>query len=326
MICPACGGRVPDGSLTCPRCHETIDATQRISLSDAAWCPGCGALLPPGADVCPKCGSSVGPEEPEAAPARPTRDLDLPDIGATGELGEAEDAEETGVITRIESALPSVDDASSPVSRSDRMPRTRAFLLADLLAVLVVGGATVLITHPWDPSATRISATTPADTSMSGFPGFLETLVGQDGNRAGEAQTIEETLSDAHDSLGSLSSRVDESERLLRSDGVLSSTSSEDRAAGLEAARGISIEVSNLISDIGELDDGSEGVSEAVDHLETLGNWLRNRCDALTEAWQISADSADPSADAEAITQAMSAGSAFQRLFSQNYDAWDPAA
>ena len=119
---------------------------------------------------------------------------------------------------------------------------------------------------------------------------------------------------------------VDASERLLRSDGVLSSTSSEDRAAGLEAARGISIEVSNLINDIGALDDGSEEVSEAVDHLETLGNWLRNRCDALTEAWQISADSSDPSADAEAITRAMAAGSAFQRLFSQNYDAWDPAA
>lgn len=325
MTRPASGGRVPDGPLSRPRRNESVDATQRIALSDAAWCPGCGALLPPGVDVCPKCGSSVRADEPPAPPARPTRDLDLPDIGATGEVGTS-DAEETGVITRIESALPSVDDASSPVSRSDRMPRTRAFLLAGLLAVLVVGGAAVLITHPWDPSATRISATTPADTSMSGFPGFLETLVGQDGSRAEEAQTLEQALEDAHDSLGELSGRVDESERLLRSDGVLSSTSSEDRAAGLEAARAISIEVSNLINDVTSLDSGEEGVSETVDHLETLGNWLRNRCDALTEAWGISADSADPSADAAAITGAMDAGSAFQRLFSQNYEAWDPAA
>lgn len=326
MICPACGGRVPDGSLCCPRCNEPIDSTQRIALTDASWCPGCGALLPPGADVCPKCGSSVRPEGAEAAPARPTRDLDLPDIGSTGELGDDAGAEETGVITRIESALPSVDDASSPVSRSDRMPRTRAFLLAGLLAVLVVGGAAVLITHPWDPSATRISATTPADTSMSGFPGFLETLVGQDGSRAGEAQTLASALASAHDSLGELSGRVDESERLLRSEGVLSSTSAEDRAAGLSEARSISIDVSNLINDVSALDDGSEGVSEKVDHLETLGNWLRNRCDALTGAWGISAESGDPAADADKITGAMDAGSAFQRLFSQNYDAWDPAA
>lgn len=322
MKCPGCGSRVPDGALTCPRCHRALDVTQRLSLRDATWCPGCGALVAPGVDVCPKCGSSVR-SEPEAAPVRPTRDLDLPEIGNTGVMEPVDEAGETGVITRIESAIPTADDASSPTSRVDRMPRTRAFALAALLAVVVVGGAALLITHPWDPSATRISATTPADTSMQGFPGFLESLTGQDGSGAQQDDDVTaERLQSAWESLGELSSRVDESEAELRERGA--SGSADERSQGLSDAEDISLEVSNLITETSGIDDGSGPNAEEVQNLVTLGSWLRNRCDALTSAWKLLADASDPEGVAGRAVSTMDGAADYERLFSQNYDAWRP--
>lgn len=321
MICPSCGGSVPDGSLSCPHCHAPIDVTQRISLSDATWCPGCGALVAPGEDVCPKCGSSLSGSEPRV---RSTRAMDLPDIGNTGVMDlDAGDADETGVITRIESAIPASDDATTPSARGDRMPRTRAFAFAALFALLVVGGATLLITHPWDPDATRISAKTPADTSMQGFPGVVESLSGQDGSK-GEHESFSAQLERAHESLGELSDRVDESVEELESVGVSGDATAREK--GLEQARAISIEVSNLIDDVKEIDDGTGPNADAVKDLTTLGNWLRNRCDALCAAWRLSADSTDLDADAEKILSKAREGESYARLFSQNYESMAPAS
>ena len=129
MKCPHCGAGVPDGALSCPACRTALDVTQKISLGDATWCPSCGALVAPGAQTCPKCGSSLVPEDP----VRPTRDLDLPEIGNTGMM-DALDSGETGVMTRIESAIPPEGDESSRSALRDRIPRPRSFALAALLA------------------------------------------------------------------------------------------------------------------------------------------------------------------------------------------------
>ena len=317
--CPRCGASVGETALSCPRCHAALDVTQRMSRVGASWCPVCGALVEQGATACPKCGSSLG----GAPAARSRRKLDLPEIGGTGELGSAE---ATGVMTRIESAIPAADDASSPLASEDRMPRTRSLAFAALLAVLVVGGAALLITHPWDPSASQTRATTPADTSRSGYPGEIKELSGQDvsgGTAGGEdepAASPEEELAAAHASLGELSERVDESERALRA--ACESLDASACAEGLEDAQSVSLDVSNLIADV-ELIDGDE---TSVENVLTLGSWLRNRCDALTEAWELAASSTDLSADAERILDGADASADYGRLFSERYDEWAPAA
>ncbi|MBM6774083.1 zinc ribbon domain-containing protein [Olsenella profusa] len=329
MKCPTCGAVVPDGALTCPSCHAELDVTQRITLSEATWCPECGALVEPGADVCPKCGTSLAPD----LPRRHTRDLDLPDIGNTGvmdALGDGSDA--TGVMTRIESAIPPADAEESRSAARDHMPRPRAFGLAALLAVVLVGGAALLITHPWNPSATMTRATEPADTSMSGFPGVVESLTGQDGSSAAQGESDDspdgpadplEALTQAHQSLADLSDRVDASEASLRDVGV--SGTADERSAGLAAAQQNALDVSNLIERVGMLDDAGGTYAEARDNLLTLGNWLRNRCDALTESWQRSVDAEGPAASAQSILAPVDAATDYARLFEENIDAWDPS-
>ena len=323
--CPRCGASVDESALSCPRCHAALDVTQRMSLSDAVWCPSCGALVAPGSRTCPKCGASLA----SPSPSRARRDLDLPEIGATGELFGlgAEDSERTGVMTRIESAIPPADGASSPAAPEDRMPKTRSLLLAALLAVLVVGGAALLITHPWDPSATQTRATTPADTSLSGFPGEVKELTGQDSSQGGDAQdgegsaTPEEELASAYATLGDLSGRVDESEQALRA--ACEDVSGADFAAGLEEAQAVSIEVSNLISQVELVSGADEG---DVENLLTLGNWLRNRCDALTAAWELGSSASDASSEVSSMLSGVDTSAEYGRLFDQSYDGWDPAA
>ena len=199
--------------------------------------------------------------------------------------------------------------------------------LAALLAVVVVGGAAVLITHPWDPTATQTKATTPADTSMSGFPGILESLTGQDVRGGSDGEGAEQldafsVLESSYESLSALSERVDASEESLRDVGV--SGDDDARSKGLSDAQAISLEVSNLISQVGMLDDGGGAYSDDISNVITLGNWLRNRCDALTEAWQRSVDAEDPAASASSILAPVEGSSDYARLFSENYDAWKP--
>lgn len=321
LTCPSCGARVDDGALVCPRCHAQLDVTRRISLSEASWCPGCGALVAPGETTCPKCGTLVAPERP----ARRERDLDLPDIA-----DDEDDAGRTGVMTRIESAIPPADDETGRAAARDRIPRPRVFALAALLAVVVVGGATLLITHPWDPTATRTRASEPADTTYSGFPGTVESLSGQDAGSADGSSdddapaTPLEAISDAHERLGELAERVDESEDALRA--LVTGTVDSDAAEGLSGARSVSIDVSNLISSASTLSDGDGAYAEDLEHLVTLANWLRNRCDALTAAWAEAADADDATSVADSVTSTLAGASDYRALFERNYDDWAPAA
>lgn len=319
LSCPHCGKVVRDGALTCPYCHASLDVTQRLSLSDASWCPDCGALLAPGARSCPKCGRVM-----ERGPARRVRsDMDLPDIGGTGDLS---GAERTGAMTRIESAIPSVSEGASAGVSRDHMPRPRAFAFAAIFALFVVGGATLLITHPWDPTATITRASEPADTSMSGFPGVVDTLSGQDSSSDVEDRPATDPFDavlDAHAQLADLEAEVGESEDALRS--ALEAGDSSGLQDGLESAQSVSLHVSNLISNAALLDDDDGAYAQDLENIQTLGNWLRNRCDALTSAWQQAVDAADLTSAADSITATLDGASDYERLFDQNYDAWTPA-
>lgn len=317
MICPSCGRHVPDDALVCPGCHAPLDVTRKLSLSDARWCPVCGALAAPGAEVCPKCGTPLAEEK---GPERRQRDIDLPEIGNTGMM---DALGETGVMAGVESAIPPEDGVELGGQRADRMPRQRSVLLAVLLAVLVVGGAALLITHPWNPEATRISATTPADTSMQGFPGFLDSLSGQDTSVGSGEKPLSaaDALAQCHDELGSLSDRADKSEELLRSAGVSDDTPLSERKEALGEAQEISVEVSNVISEIRQLDDGSN--SDSVSELVTIASWLRNRCDALTASWERSVSAESPSDEADDILSEVNEARAYAWRFTESFDQWE---
>lgn len=315
MICPSCGSNIPDGSEVCPACHADLAVTRVMPRLTGTFCPTCGALVPAGSAVCPKCGMPVG-----CAPR---------DDGADA----AGEAERTSTLPRIESAIPSEPAAANGAYPDDRLPRAKVIVTAALASLLVVGGAALAITHPWDPSATDTRATTPADTSQAGFPGTVSSLKGQDGQIASQtvvsgSEATYLSLEQAWASLGDLSDRTDDNESSFKDKAV--SGSADERAAGQSQAQQLAIEVSNLIDQIEQIDVTSGTYTDQRQNLVTLGNWLRNRLDALSEGWSRSVGSGDPQADAERIespveSQRQANGkTSFANLFAENYESFKP--
>ena len=313
MNCPHCGAAVPDGALYCPACRHEVGATQRIPKATGVWCPSCGALVADGSDVCDKCGR---PLKDNHAP-RTRRKISLPEI-------EAEERPKTEA--RIESALPPEDGSGSGMRSPDRLPKPRFLLFAAVMALIVVGGAVVLITHPWNPRATDHRATEDADLSMVGFPGEMQTLTGQDSTRADVAASggTYQTLSDLYDRLGALSERADACEEEFFETAF--SGSEDDRAAARDAVTSLSIELSNTISEIGQVSGANGDYADDVSNLVTLGNWLRNRVDALSRAWEIDFSYTDPSAVEDVVKGPVTSSEygTWSDLFEQNYDQWAP--
>lgn len=320
MICPNCGASAPDNALWCPRCRYRFDDTRKISLSGASWCPHCGALVAPGAKTCQKCGSTITSGDSRRA----VRDLDIPDIGNTGTMQALRERGE-GPAAGIESAIPPEGDAESRSALHDRTPRPKYFAIAALFAVAIVGGATLLIAHPWDPTATQTKAQQPADTSMSGYPGLVESLTGQDVESGEQAEAADpyDAVLDAYNSVVELSGEVDKSEALLRSTGL--SGSAEERAKGRDDHEALSIKVSNLISSFDSLSDWGGVYAEDIANISTLASWLRNRCDLLSEAWDISAGSSDPSQDVSSILSLANGSKDYARHFEDSVGEWKPS-
>ena len=322
MRCPVCGSNVPDGLDVCPACHADLAVTRVMPRLSGTWCPSCGALVPAGSTVCPKCGMPVD------APARPA-----PRRASSDER--LLERERTQTLPRIESAIPSEPDASrEAVYGRERLPHGKVLLVAALSSLIIVGGATLVITHPWDPTLSDTRATTPADTSQAGFPGTVGAIKGQDST--GVAQTVEsadqvtfEMLSSDYQKLKDLSDRADASEGLF--DSVATSGTRDERESGLSDAEQLAIEVSNLVDDISKIDTITTGTyTDQRDHVSTLASWLRNRVDALVSAWKLSAESDDPASDATKIERPMQgqraseSESSYAGLFAKNYEAWAP--
>lgn len=327
MRCPSCGSEVADNLEVCPACHANLSMTRVMPKLTGTWCSSCGALIPAGSDVCPKCGL------PGGAPAASAAENELRQRRSEERRLEAE---QTSALPRIESAIPSEPDpgAESTYGR-ERLPHTRVFALAAIASLLIVGGATLAITHPWDPTLNDTKATMPADTSQAGFPGTVSKLSGQDksSTEAISVQSADEatysSLLSAYEQLADISSRADELEELLDTTGV--SGSAEERADAESQAEQLSLDASNIVTTIQGIDVDTTGTySDQKTNVSTLASWLRNRVEAIAKAWKLSAASNDPAADSSKILAPMagnreSDGSeAYVNLFKKNYDAWKP--
>lgn len=283
------------------------------------WCENCGARLGDGDEACPACGMPAPlPEKPAKLPPAKKKDEEKPD--------------ETNVMAKIESAIPPEDDATSPVVKHDRMPRTRIVVATMCVAVALVSGVVLYITHPWDPDAYDISATEEADTSWAGFPGFIEKLRGQDLGSSSQTVTSADeatlaSLTDAHERFAALAERVDESEELFGE--IAFSGSATERQDAYAQAQALSLEISNLISEVEGVDVNTGTYVEARSELVTMGNYLRNRMDALLGAWELDAASDNPEDEREAIeapltnSDGVSITDSFKRLFDDAYEKWD---
>ena len=326
MICPSCGSVIPDGLSVCPACHADLAMTCVMPKLTGTWCSSCGALVPSGATVCPKCGMPVEPTHVSSA---------VEQMEHRRAEDRALERERTSSLPRIESAIPSEPDPSSESAYGrERLPHTKVFALAAIASLLLVGGLTLVIAHPWNPNLNDTRATTPADTSQAGFPGTISALQGQD--KVASTTSVESaddltysSLLEAYESLKDISDRADDLESRLDTTGI--SGSSEDRSAALDEAKQLSLDASNVVTTISNIDVVTTGTyTDQKTNVSTLASWLRNRVEAIFDAWEISAGSSDPAADKSKILAPMvgnreSDGSeAYVNLFKKNYDAWKP--
>ena len=296
------------------------------------WCPSCGSAVGWHDEVCGNCGFPLEREWETPGDVTPEVPLQGDDDGAMmQEVGSASDTRE---MARIESAIPAEDDPTSKVAALEVIPRTSRFLVASVAAIIFVCGIALTLAHPWNTDAYSIKATKEKDTSMAGFPGTVESLTGQDSDEDASVEILNEDdalyadLSDAYEKLGRYAERADESEKLFGE--VAFGDDLDERTRGKREAEALAIDVSNVIESLQELGTTSELYAEDIDHLLTLGNWLRNRVDALTAAWTADVDSEDPAAERDRISALLQAdegdqnANAYKKLFDESYEAWKP--
>ena len=196
------------------------------------------------------------------------------------------------------------------------MPRVRHLAFAAAAAVLIVGGAALAITHPWDAGRGVTHTTVPYDTSGAGFPGLVESLTAQDkasSSPDSSADPIYDSLLSDYEQLSDLAERADASEAALAA-----ASGSADGEKGLSDVRSLALDVSNLISAVQATSDGAGAYTETIANLGKLGSWLRNRVDALTSAWQAAAAGKPAEVPSDSAT--------YKKLFDDNYAAWEPVS
>ncbi|WP_058270299.1 hypothetical protein [Olsenella massiliensis] len=106
---------------------------------------------------------------------------------------------------------------------------------------------------------------------------------------------------------------------------------SADRAArdeGKAAADQLSLDISNLILSIADIDVTSGTYAADAQNMSTLGNYLRNRMDALDACWRRALAVEDPAARADEIASYLSSSVAasWKGQFDQAYEAMAPQA
>ncbi|BCV18831.1 zinc ribbon domain-containing protein [Leptogranulimonas caecicola] len=327
--CPHCHALVSDAACVCPACHAELDLTAALPRLTGSYCPSCGALVPEGADTCPKCGMWVGKREPMRVPTNIPLTDPLP---GDRQVNAAPAPDETNQLPRIESAVPSEHDLRDPYLR-ERPIRMRTVIVAAIACLAIVGGAILLITHPWNPGADLGAATQPADTSKAGFPGAIDSLTGQDTKGpTGEVKSGDETshdiLQEAYENLGAYAKQLDDSVTALESRGF--SGTSEERSEGFSNASTLGVEISNTINKIQEVDTTSGSYQDSKDELLKMANWLRNRSDAVTTAWKQAAQSENPqSVREQALSSIRGEAASWSTMFESayaNFSLPEPAA
>ncbi|MBQ6651330.1 MAG: hypothetical protein IJM67_08785 [Atopobiaceae bacterium] len=250
------------------------------------------------------------------------------------EEGHGAPSDETTVIPRIMSAISAEGERREDVIAAQAVPRPFPLFLVAILALLVVGGSVLAVTHPWNTEAYDQRATTERDTSHAGFPGFIETLSGQDSTPSDTQEVISgdeatyEQLHSIYARLGELADSVDDNVRTFNQ--VATSGSRDERQAGRDDAYAIAIEASNLLAELEQVDVSSGTYEEAASNISTLGNWLRNRADTLTSAWDVSLAYDNPSEASGEIMAALAVDdnslgrNAYMSLFHDRYAGWEP--
>ena len=326
MICPHCNTHIPDGSAICPACHATLESTVVMRRITGTFCRSCGALIPDGEDVCPACGAPsprtgmegrMSPSEP--TPPEPEKKVPgIPEIGPEPEEGEAD---ETNAMPRIESAIPAEDDLRAGVYHREHLPRTRVAVISALAAIAVVGGASVIITHPWNPEEFSIKATTAKDTSQAGYPGALTTLAGQDSDGHGSATDADEAtyeiLVSAYERMGALALALDESTADLEK---RDSMSDDDKSKKQDTAYANQLEASNILQDLAKADVSTGTYEQTLTTLKTIGSYLRNRADSVKDAWDYAIDGSG------SVSSAITDAGSYESLFDSQYAAAKPQA
>lgn len=254
-------------------------------------------------DACPHCGL---PLFGQADPLDP----------GTAEPGDPSERD-TRLLPRLQSAIPSPDD--DPELEGARRPRAaRSLIVAAVAAAVVVVAAILVLAHPWNPNLYDTRADTPADTSMEGFPGTVDKLSGQDtSSEAPETLTADEAtfavLTGALEEADVLSQEL--TAEMANLTGA-ASASPETREAWSEEAEATSLRVSNLIASVQAADVSTGTYAEAQAELVTMGNYLRNRADAITGAWEaILSPGATEAGIAEAVSSAETENRTYANLY-----------
>lgn len=332
MICPSCKSEIPDDASICPACRTNLSMTRVMPRLQGSWCPACGALVPQDSEKCPKCGTPVHIETKAKKLSERIASIDEQD-------SDDEDSQQTSVMPRIDSAIPSAPDPQEEALYGrEHLPRVQMFLFAAFASLFIVGGGIILITHPWDPSLTDTRATTAADVSTAGYPGEVDRLSGQDkrlsatdaatSTVSADEQTYNDLI-DCYTELGQISKQADELEDELDEYGI--SGSSEEREQGYGDAHTLSVTISNLITSISNIEVSTTGTyTQDRDNMVTLANWLRNRIEAIETSWERSSAASNPQDSSDYILAPMQGNreddgsEAYINLFNSNYANWMP--
>lgn len=332
MICPYCGTHIPDNSVVCPACHAELDQARAHTLPQPTYCKSCGALIPAGATRCPACGMPSEVQTTLTSDTDASSDAFLANKSYPTD-NDILDPESTNSIPRIESAIPS--ESTSGYAR-ERMPHTKAVVMTALAALAIVGGAALIIAHPWDPNAFVTHNTNPRDTSKAGFPGTVDKLKGQDASTEDATTTLSADEANYKDLSSDYEQLVDMYKELAAADDSLETLAAGSDAKKLsstsESVKQLTYSISNLISDVQGVDVSSGTYSDTKEHLLTLGNWLRNWCDSLHDAYSKLSEASNPAdVQDEVLTSFKQSDNAsgtntYRALFEANYQAWKPVS
>ncbi len=297
MNCPYCNTQIKDGVEVCPACRRRISNEVNEGMGSVAFCKQCGARLGKDDITCPSCG--MYRDKSEIAP--PISNINLPEL----------DPSATNTLPRIESAIPDEDAESERTSTP-----IKPFAVAGALAVVVVTVFTLIITHPWNPAAYYGRPQEPLDFTKSDHA-QIDSLSGQDKKAQSEEMLTNadpyEILSTAYDRIIELAGQVDDIQLKFRDYGFSDSQEEIDEAA--KQTKLVAIEISNEISKLNNLNFGGTKYESQRVELIKLANFLRNRIDGYSSAWNATKNSSNREADRSKIESYIQKARANQASF-----------
>ncbi len=312
----------------------------RAPSSSKTYCPSCGTLVPEGVENCPVCGMRVRtkaakqlkPEKIEAGGGIEDA-TDKTEAGSSSKKGAAAKkgtAAKKGVAAKLESAIPAENEIKDPYHHENPM-HLKSVLVASFAALLVLGSAILLITHPWDPHAFDTRATTPADLSQEYVPDQVDALKGQDSGNAdsGEIESGDEAMykkfNETYKKFGEYSKSLESSTSDLEKFGFTGDAKAVTE--GKNSANQLDIDIPNLISEIQSTDVSSGKYYSQQQDLIKMGNYLRNEADILLTAWKKAEQSTNPATEKSSILQPVkTSGANYANLFSEAYAAFSISA